>query len=147
MICLFSGPRNWHWKVISSTGAHSRISQFHVTRVKRRLMGHLRTKWISEVNAHLHANTQNVNSSLYKFALFLCCLNIIFGGVSEEWVWLLTSASFLRCIFTWVGCEVTPDVNISGQKFNIKLLIPVADGMNEIWLRCDTARLSYLSSD
>uniref|UniRef100_A0A8D3B925 PH domain-containing protein n=1 Tax=Scophthalmus maximus TaxID=52904 RepID=A0A8D3B925_SCOMX len=35
------------------------------------------------------------------------------------------------------GCEVTPDVNISGQKFNIKLLIPVADGMNEIWLRCD----------
>ncbi|XP_017680933.1 PREDICTED: fermitin family homolog 2 [Lepidothrix coronata] len=36
------------------------------------------------------------------------------------------------------GCEVTPDVNISGQKFNIKLLIPVAEGMNEIWLRCDT---------
>uniref|UniRef100_A0A8C0CMB1 Fermitin family member 2 n=1 Tax=Balaenoptera musculus TaxID=9771 RepID=A0A8C0CMB1_BALMU len=32
------------------------------------------------------------------------------------------------------GCEVTPDVNISGQKFNIKLLIPVAEGMNEIWL-------------
>jgi len=40
----------------------------------------------------------------------------------------------------YVGCEVTPDVNISGQKFNIKLLIPVADGMNEIWLRCDVVR-------
>ncbi|MGH0183604.1 UNVERIFIED_CONTAM: hypothetical protein FKN15_012679 [Acipenser sinensis] len=39
------------------------------------------------------------------------------------------------------GCEVTPDVNISGQKFNIKLLIPVADGMNEIWLRCDTVSM------
>uniref|UniRef100_A0A8C6UQE5 Fermitin family member 2 n=1 Tax=Neogobius melanostomus TaxID=47308 RepID=A0A8C6UQE5_9GOBI len=26
------------------------------------------------------------------------------------------------------------------QKFNIKLLIPVADGMNEIWLRCDTEK-------
>ncbi|EMP33103.1 Fermitin family like protein 2 [Chelonia mydas] len=38
------------------------------------------------------------------------------------------------------GCEVTPDVNISGQKFNIKLLIPVADGMNEIWLRCDNEK-------
>uniref|UniRef100_A0AAY5EY95 PH domain-containing protein n=1 Tax=Electrophorus electricus TaxID=8005 RepID=A0AAY5EY95_ELEEL len=38
------------------------------------------------------------------------------------------------------GCEVTPDVNISGQKFNIKLLIPVADGMNEIWMRCDTEK-------
>lgn len=42
-----------------------------------------------------------------------------------------------------VGCEVTPDVNISGQKFNIKLLIPVADGMNEIWLRCDTVRPTF----
>ncbi|KAG7262488.1 hypothetical protein CRUP_014493 [Coryphaenoides rupestris] len=41
---------------------------------------------------------------------------------------------------TLKSCEVTPDVNISGQKFNIKLLIPVADGMNEIWLRCDMAR-------
>jgi len=40
------------------------------------------------------------------------------------------------------GCEVTPDVNISGQKFNIKLLIPVAEGMNEIWLRCDNVSLS-----
>lgn len=39
--------------------------------------------------------------------------------------------------FFFTGCEVTPDVNISGQKFNIKLLIPVAEGMNEIWLRCD----------
>uniref|UniRef100_A0A8C7CUV0 FERM domain containing kindlin 2 n=1 Tax=Oncorhynchus kisutch TaxID=8019 RepID=A0A8C7CUV0_ONCKI len=38
------------------------------------------------------------------------------------------------------GCEVTPDVNISSQKFNIKLLIPVADGMNEIWLRCDAEK-------
>uniref|UniRef100_V9KC85 Fermitin family-like 2 n=1 Tax=Callorhinchus milii TaxID=7868 RepID=V9KC85_CALMI len=38
------------------------------------------------------------------------------------------------------GCEVTPDVNISGQKFNIKLLIPVAEGMNEIWLRCDNEK-------
>ncbi|XP_063802669.1 fermitin family homolog 2 [Pseudophryne corroboree] len=38
------------------------------------------------------------------------------------------------------GCEVTPDVNISGQKFIIKLLIPVAEGMNEIWLRCETEK-------
>ncbi|XP_078714539.1 fermitin family homolog 2-like [Lampetra fluviatilis] len=35
------------------------------------------------------------------------------------------------------GCEVAPDVNISGQRFNIKLMIPVPEGMNEIWLRCD----------
>ncbi|XP_060042606.1 fermitin family homolog 1 isoform X2 [Erinaceus europaeus] len=35
------------------------------------------------------------------------------------------------------GCEVVPDVNVSGRKFGIKLLIPVADGMNEVYLRCE----------
>lgn len=35
------------------------------------------------------------------------------------------------------GCEVVPDVNVAGRKFGIKLLIPVADGMNEVYLRCD----------
>uniref|UniRef100_A0A8C5KDC2 Fermitin family member 1 n=1 Tax=Jaculus jaculus TaxID=51337 RepID=A0A8C5KDC2_JACJA len=35
------------------------------------------------------------------------------------------------------GCEVAPDVNVAGKKFGIKLLIPVADGMNEVYLRCD----------
>lgn len=30
-----------------------------------------------------------------------------------------------------------PDVNVAGRKFGIKLLIPVADGMNEVYLRCD----------
>ncbi|KAJ8355540.1 hypothetical protein SKAU_G00183340 [Synaphobranchus kaupii] len=35
------------------------------------------------------------------------------------------------------GCEVVPDVNVSDKKFGIKLLLPVADGMNEVYLRCD----------
>ncbi|XP_009905182.2 fermitin family homolog 1 [Dryobates pubescens] len=35
------------------------------------------------------------------------------------------------------GCEVVPDVNVATKKFGIKLLIPVADGMNEVYLRCD----------
>ncbi|XP_055494816.1 fermitin family homolog 1 [Leucoraja erinacea] len=34
------------------------------------------------------------------------------------------------------GCEVVPDVNIAAQKFGIKLLIPVSDGMNEIYIKC-----------
>uniref|UniRef100_A0A6I8N4A1 FERM domain containing kindlin 1 n=1 Tax=Ornithorhynchus anatinus TaxID=9258 RepID=A0A6I8N4A1_ORNAN len=34
------------------------------------------------------------------------------------------------------GCEVVPDVNVAGKKFGIKLMIPVADGMNEVCLRC-----------
>nr|XP_028578036.1 fermitin family homolog 1-like isoform X1 [Podarcis muralis] len=35
------------------------------------------------------------------------------------------------------GCEIVPDVSVSGRKYGIKLLIPVADGMNEVHLRCD----------
>uniref|UniRef100_A0ABM5F4J8 Fermitin family homolog 3 n=1 Tax=Pogona vitticeps TaxID=103695 RepID=A0ABM5F4J8_9SAUR len=34
------------------------------------------------------------------------------------------------------GCEVVPDVNISGQKFCIKLLVPSPEGMSEVYLRC-----------
>nr|XP_054096974.1 fermitin family homolog 3 isoform X2 [Callithrix jacchus] len=34
------------------------------------------------------------------------------------------------------GCEVVPDVNVSGQKFCIKLLVPSPEGMSEIYLRC-----------
>ncbi|KAJ8282838.1 hypothetical protein COCON_G00053570 [Conger conger] len=35
------------------------------------------------------------------------------------------------------GCEVAPDVNVAGQKFCIKLLIPAPEGMNEVYLRCE----------
>ncbi|XP_069464377.1 fermitin family homolog 1 [Ambystoma mexicanum] len=35
------------------------------------------------------------------------------------------------------GSEIVPDVNVAGKKFGIKLLIPVADGMNEVCLRCE----------
>ncbi|XP_077465677.1 fermitin family homolog 3b [Stigmatopora argus] len=35
------------------------------------------------------------------------------------------------------GCEVAPDVNMAAQKFLIRLLIPVPEGMNEVYLRCE----------
>lgn len=38
------------------------------------------------------------------------------------------------------GCEVAPDVNIAGQKFCIKLLIPAPEGMNEIYFRCENEK-------
>uniref|UniRef100_A0A8C2J7I4 Fermitin family member 3b n=1 Tax=Cyprinus carpio TaxID=7962 RepID=A0A8C2J7I4_CYPCA len=38
------------------------------------------------------------------------------------------------------GCEVAPDVNVAGQKFCIKLLIPAPEGMNEIYLRCENEK-------
>nr|CAB3245797.1 fermitin family homolog 2 [Phallusia mammillata] len=36
------------------------------------------------------------------------------------------------------GAEVVPDVNISEDKYIIKLFIASAEGMTELWLRCDT---------
>uniref|UniRef100_A0A8C3G5C9 FERM domain containing kindlin 1 n=1 Tax=Cyclopterus lumpus TaxID=8103 RepID=A0A8C3G5C9_CYCLU len=33
--------------------------------------------------------------------------------------------------------QVVPDVNVTEKKFGIKLLLPVADGMNEVYIRCD----------
>lgn len=45
------------------------------------------------------------------------------------------------------GCEVVPDVNVTDKKFGIKLLLPVADGMNEVYIRCDNvSAMSTLSS-
>ncbi|XP_060536179.1 unc-112-related protein-like [Cylas formicarius] len=35
------------------------------------------------------------------------------------------------------GCEVTPDVNISQNKYVIKLEVPSAEGMTEMYIRCD----------
>ncbi|CAB3379032.1 unc-112-related protein-like [Cloeon dipterum] len=35
------------------------------------------------------------------------------------------------------GCEVTPDVNISQNKYGIRLEVPSADGMSEMWIRCE----------
>ncbi|KAM8939944.1 fermitin family homolog 3 isoform 1-T1 [Pelodytes ibericus] len=35
------------------------------------------------------------------------------------------------------GCEVVPEVNISSQKFCIKLVVPSPEGMNEVYLRCE----------
>ncbi|XP_066561862.1 fermitin family homolog 1 [Amia ocellicauda] len=35
------------------------------------------------------------------------------------------------------GCEVVPDVNVTDKKFGIKLLLPVADGLNEVYIRCE----------
>ncbi|XP_031329158.1 unc-112-related protein-like [Photinus pyralis] len=35
------------------------------------------------------------------------------------------------------GCEVTPDVNISQNKYGIKLEVPSSEGMSEMYIRCD----------
>ena len=39
------------------------------------------------------------------------------------------------------GCEVTPDVNLSSQKFCIKLLVPSSEGLSEVFIRADIVSL------
>ncbi|KAF1750905.1 hypothetical protein GCK72_017456 [Caenorhabditis remanei] len=36
------------------------------------------------------------------------------------------------------GCEVSPDVSVSQQKYHIKLLLPTAEGMVDFILKCDS---------
>ena len=44
------------------------------------------------------------------------------------------------------GCEVTPEVNLSQHKYQIKLEIPSAEGMSEMWLRFDTVSIATFFS-
>lgn len=44
------------------------------------------------------------------------------------------------------GCEVTPEVNLAQNKFNIKLEVPSDDGIgtnSEVWIRCDNVSISH----
>uniref|UniRef100_A0A1I8ALT8 PH domain-containing protein n=1 Tax=Steinernema glaseri TaxID=37863 RepID=A0A1I8ALT8_9BILA len=40
--------------------------------------------------------------------------------------------------FSLKGCEVTPDISVNQQKYQIKLLVPSAEGMSDFIIRCDT---------
>lgn len=42
------------------------------------------------------------------------------------------------------GAEVVPEVNIKDSKYAIRLMLPTAEGMNEVGLRCEDVRLEYL---
>lgn len=44
------------------------------------------------------------------------------------------------------GCEVTPDVNISQNKFGIKLDVPTHEGMQDMYIRCDRVSLLRVST-
>ena len=41
------------------------------------------------------------------------------------------------------GCEAHPDVNLSTNKYGIKLFVPEPDGMSEIYLRFDVVRHTH----
>lgn len=47
-------------------------------------------------------------------------------------------------IINHTGCEVIPDVNVTERKFGLKLLLPAADGMNEVYIRCDNVSFIFV---
>ena len=49
-----------------------------------------------------------------------------------------------RFIVNLKGCEVTPDVNISQHRYGVKLAVPSADGMSDLWLKCDNVSGLFL---
>lgn len=64
------------------------------------------------------------------------------SALRQLWVGGLTFTQGPLSHLLLAGCEVVPDVNVSGQKFCIKLLVPSPEGMSEIYLRCqDVSRL------
>lgn len=77
----------------------------------------------------LHFSEENQISGAYVPSLCFRCRPDISVAHSSGLSW--------DPAFSSSGCEVVPDVNVAGRKFGIKLLIPVADGMNEVYLRCD----------
>ena len=42
------------------------------------------------------------------------------------------------------GCEVAPDINIANSKYGIHLSVPSADGMSDLWLKCDSVNIWLL---
>lgn len=45
------------------------------------------------------------------------------------------------------GCEVTPDVHLSQGRYGIRLEVPSAEGMTEMWIRCDNvSELRFVST-
>ena len=40
------------------------------------------------------------------------------------------------------GCEVTPALNLTANKFEVKLEVPSAEGMTEMFLKFNSVRLS-----
>lgn len=42
------------------------------------------------------------------------------------------------------GCEVTPEVNITQGRYGIKLEVPSAEGMTEMFIRCNTVSLIHI---
>uniref|UniRef100_A0A8C3G586 FERM domain containing kindlin 1 n=1 Tax=Cyclopterus lumpus TaxID=8103 RepID=A0A8C3G586_CYCLU len=71
------------------------------------------------------------------FIFFRRCYEVSRSVTAEHLFFFFFFFFLSRIAFSCIGCEVVPDVNVTEKKFGIKLLLPVADGMNEVYIRCD----------
>ena len=55
----------------------------------------------------------------------------------------LNQIRYFSRLFSLVGSEVVADVNVAMQKFNIKLFVPLHDGLTEMWIRQETVIFLY----
>ena len=63
----------------------------------------------------------------FRTEMFNLCVDVLYDLWNET------------IIFT--GCEAHPDLNLSSQKYGIKLFVPGSDGMSEIWLRFESVSI------
>uniref|UniRef100_A0A8C7SIA6 FERM domain containing kindlin 1 n=1 Tax=Oncorhynchus mykiss TaxID=8022 RepID=A0A8C7SIA6_ONCMY len=103
--------------------------------------------------SNLEVTLEGGNTDRILVSLFCCCFvsrpkRLTLRPFKEYWfVFKDTTISYYKNKETASGepieqlhlrgCEVVPDVNVTDKKFGIKLLLPVADGMNEVYIRCD----------
>ncbi|XP_013928547.1 PREDICTED: fermitin family homolog 1-like [Thamnophis sirtalis] len=109
----------------------------------------LKKTWCSREIPVKTTPTPAVNNRDLMKQFFICrSKKLVLKAFKQYWfVFKDTSMSYFKSKeaehgepiekFNLRGCEIVPDVSVSGKKYGIKLLIPVADGMNEILLRCN----------
>ncbi len=78
--------------------------------------------------------------TLYLYNMWICFHTSVKAETKVDPLISVMRPCYLKHICFCLGCEVAPDVNVAGQKFCIKLLIPAPEGMNEIYLRCENVR-------
>ncbi|XP_075426137.1 fermitin family homolog 3 isoform X2 [Ascaphus truei] len=110
---------------------------------------------LSHLEVKLEANTPSealegiqVEPELQEYLRVFRPRKMTLKGYKQNWVMLKdTNMSCYKSkeeargepliLLSLRGCEVIPDVNVSSQKFCIRLLVPSPEGMNEVYLRCE----------
>ncbi|CAB1316088.1 unnamed protein product, partial [Coregonus sp. 'balchen'] len=98
------------------------------------------TCWLVPLNLHhTVVETMRIAPELHDYLKIFRPKRLTLKGYKQFWfAFNNTSISYYKSKEESLkGCEVAPDVSVAGQKFCIRLLIPGAEGMNEVYLRCE----------